>query len=136
MAGNQNFENIIFRSNDENYQREQFEHFQQRGVVSTRYPDFTCLHQLGLLQGIEWMLRQADLTFLCTHNQPTYPSLTLEFLSSYAYTTPAGEDEFLTGTATFRMFHTESSTPVQHHSQRSSKNGRPRTRIRESKHRT
>ena len=109
MAGNQNFGNIIFRSEDENYQREQFERFQQRGVVSTRYPDLTCLQQLGLLQGIEWMLHLANLTFLCTHNQPTYPSLTLEFLSSYDYTTPAGEDEFLTGTATFRMFNTEYS---------------------------
>jgi hypothetical protein len=109
MAGNQNFGNIIFRSEDDNYQREQFERFQQRGVTSTRYPDSTCLQQLGLLQGIEWMLRLADLTFLCTHNQPTYPSLTLEFLSSYAYNTPAGEDEFLTGTATFRMFNTEYS---------------------------
>ena len=109
MAGNQNFGNIIFRSGDDNYQQEQFERFQQRGVASTRYPDLTCLQQLGLLQGIEWMLRLADLTFLCTHNQPTYPSLTLEFLSSYDYTTPAGEDEFLTGTATFRMFNTEYS---------------------------
>ncbi|KAI5414141.1 hypothetical protein KIW84_058329 [Lathyrus oleraceus] len=109
MAGNQNFGNIIFRSGDDNYQQEQFERFQQRGVASTRYPDLTCLQQLGLLQGIEWMLRKADLTFLCTHNQPTYPSLTLEFLSSYDYTTPAGEGEFLTGTATFRMFNTEYS---------------------------
>ncbi|KAI5401167.1 hypothetical protein KIW84_065857 [Lathyrus oleraceus] len=109
MEGNQNFGNIIFRSEDDNYQREQFERFQQRGVTSTRYPDSTCLQQLGLLQGIEWMLRLADLTFLCTHNQPTYPSLTLEFLSSYAYNTPTGEDEFLTGTATFRMFNTEYS---------------------------
>ncbi|KAI5435278.1 hypothetical protein KIW84_021915 [Lathyrus oleraceus] len=109
MAGNQNFRNIIFRSKDDNYQREQFERFQHRGVTSTRYPDSTCLQQLGLLQGIEWMLRLADLTFLCTHNQPTYPSLTLEFLSSYAYNTPTGEDEFLTGTATFRMFNTEYS---------------------------
>ena len=109
MAGNQNFGNIIFRSGDDNYQQEQFERFQQRGVAPTRYPDLTCLQQLGLLQGIEWMLRRADLTFLCTHNQPTYPSLTLEFLSSYDYTTPAGEGEFLTGTATFRMFNTEYS---------------------------
>ncbi|KAI5422808.1 hypothetical protein KIW84_046004 [Lathyrus oleraceus] len=109
MAGNQNFGNIIFRSGDDNYQQEQFERFKQRGVASTRYPDLTCLQQLGLLQGIEWMLRRADLTFLCTHNQPTYPSLTLEFLSSYDYTTPAGEGEFLTGTATFRMFNTEYS---------------------------
>ncbi|KAI5385620.1 hypothetical protein KIW84_072285 [Lathyrus oleraceus] len=99
MAGNQNFGNIIFRSGDDNYQQEQFERFQQRGVAPTRYPDLTCLQQLGLHQGIEWMLRRADLTFLCTHNQPTYPSLTLEFLSSYDYTTPAGEGEFLTGTA-------------------------------------
>ncbi|KAI5403248.1 hypothetical protein KIW84_050721 [Lathyrus oleraceus] len=109
MAGNQAFRNIIFRSEDDNYQRQQFVRFQQRGVTSTRYPDSTCLQQLGLLQGIEWMLRLADLTFLCTHNQPTYPSLTLEFLSSYAYNTPTGEDEFLTGTATFRMFNTEYS---------------------------
>jgi hypothetical protein len=55
------------------------------------------------------MLRLADLTFLCTHNQPTYLSLTLEFLSSYSYNTPTGEDEYLTGTATFRMFNTEYS---------------------------
>jgi hypothetical protein len=109
MAGNQDFGNIIFRSEDENYQREQFECFQQRGVQSTRYPDLNCLQELGLLQGIQWMLRLADLTFLCTHNQPTYPSLTLEFLSSYSYTTPTGEDEYLTGTATFRMFNTEYS---------------------------
>ena len=109
MARNQDFGNIIFRSEDENYQREQFERFQQRGVISTRYPDLTCLQELGLLQGIEWMLRLADLTFLCTHNQPTYPALTLEFLSSYSYNTPTGEDEYLTGTATFRMFNTEYS---------------------------
>jgi hypothetical protein len=58
---------------------------------------------------VQWLLRLSDLTFLCSQNQPTYPSLTLEFLSSYSYTTPTGEDEYLTGTATFRMFNTEYS---------------------------
>jgi hypothetical protein len=53
MAGNQEFGNIIFRSEDDNYQREQFERFQQRGVVSTRYPDLNCLQELGLLQGVQ-----------------------------------------------------------------------------------
>ncbi|KAI5414818.1 hypothetical protein KIW84_040326 [Lathyrus oleraceus] len=109
MGENPQFGNIIFRSEDDNYQREQFDRFQQRGVVSTRYPDLNCLQELGLLQGVQWLLRLSDLTFLCSQNQPTYPSLTLEFLSSYSYTTPIGEDEYLTGTATFRMFNTEYS---------------------------
>jgi len=56
---------------------------------------------------VQWLLRLSDLTFLCTQNHPTYPSLTLEFLSSYSYTTPTGEDEYLTGVAKFRMFNTE-----------------------------
>ena len=55
MAENQHqaqFGNIIFRSEDDNYQQEQFVRFQQRGVVSTRYPDLNCLQELGLLQGV------------------------------------------------------------------------------------
>ena len=37
MARNQQFGNIIFRSEDDNYQREQFERFQQQGGASIVY---------------------------------------------------------------------------------------------------
>lgn len=49
----------------------------------------------------------SNLQFLCSQNHPTYPSLTLEFLSSYSYDTPSDENMFLTGVAKFRLFNTE-----------------------------
>jgi hypothetical protein len=71
--------------------------------------DHECLRELGLLEGVEWMLAAFSLTQLCTTPQPTYEALTLEFLSSYSYITPPGTQQYLTGVATFRMFGTEYS---------------------------
>ncbi|XP_050915206.1 uncharacterized protein LOC127130185 [Lathyrus oleraceus] len=47
MAENQQLGNIIFRSEDDNYQREQFERFQQRGVVSTSVADYYLAKRVG-----------------------------------------------------------------------------------------
>lgn len=90
-------------------QRNNYLKFYQRSVQVMRYVDHECLTELGLLEGVEWMLTNSSLTQLCTTPQPTYEALTLEFLSSYSYITPPGTTQYLTRVAIFRMFGTEYS---------------------------
>ena len=101
---------VVFRNGEagEN-QRDNYLKFYQRSIQATRYIDNECLTELGLLEGVEWMLTNSSLMQLCTTPKPTYEALTLEFLSSYSYITPPGATQFLTGVATFRMFGTEYS---------------------------
>lgn len=47
--------NIVFRTDDEGYQQEQYQKFQTRGILHTRYPDESCLRKLGLYEAIQWM---------------------------------------------------------------------------------
>jgi hypothetical protein len=102
--------NIVFREGEaDERQRDNYLRFYQRSVQATRYVDNACLTELGLSEGVEWMLNNSSLTQLCTNLQPTYKALTLEFLSSFSYITPHGVTQFLTGAATFRMFGTEYS---------------------------
>ena len=76
--------------------------FYQCSVQATRYVDNDCLTELGLSDGVEWMLNNSSLTHLCTNPQPTYEALTLEFLSSYSYITPHGATQFLIGVSSAR----------------------------------
>ena len=98
---------IIFRNQDGGHQREQYLKFHHRGVLATRYPNNDCLHKLGIFDGVDWLLRLSGLSFVCAQHHPTYPKLTLEFLSSFSYSTPSDDAMFLTGTASFHMFNTE-----------------------------
>jgi hypothetical protein len=101
---------VVFRNGEAGErQRNNYLKFYQRSVQATRYVDHECLTELGLLEGVEWMLTNSSLTQLCTTPKPTYEALILEFLSSYSYITPPGATQFLTGVATFRMFGTEYS---------------------------
>lgn len=101
---------VVFRNGEAGErQRDNYLKFYQHSVQATRYVDNECLTELGLLDGVGWMLTNSSLTQLCTTPQPTYEALTLEFLSSFSYITPPGATQFLTGVAIFRMFGTEYS---------------------------
>jgi hypothetical protein len=101
---------IIFREGEAGErQRDKYLGYYQRSVQPMRYVDNDCLKELGLLDGVGWMLNASGLTQLCTNPQPTYEALTLEFLSSFSYITRPGAALFLTGLAIFRMFGTEYS---------------------------
>lgn len=102
--------NIKFREGEVGeWQRDNYLRFYQCSVQPTRYVENDCLTELGLSNGVEWMLNTSGLTQPCTNRQPTYEALTLEFLSLFSYITPLGATQFLTGAATFRMFDTEYS---------------------------
>ena len=91
------------------HQEAQYHKFYQRLDIATRYVDVNCLRELGLLESVQWLLHNSDLSYVCTLNHPTYESLTLEFLSSFSYNTPAYDNMYLMGTANFRFFNDEYS---------------------------
>lgn len=102
-----NLTGIDFRNRDDGYQREQYLKFLKCGVIDTRYLEEECFRKLGLLQGVQWLLSNSDLTFACMQHHPTHQSLTLEVLSSYSYESPADEAMYLSGVAKLCMFNTE-----------------------------
>lgn len=82
--GTPDLSTVTFRDGEaDERQRSNYLKFYQRSVQATRYVDHELLRELGLLEGVEWMLVASSLTQLCTTPQPTYEALTLEFLSSY-----------------------------------------------------
>lgn len=71
---------VVFRNGEAGErQTNNYLKFYQRYVQATRYVDHEYLTELGLLEGVEWMLTNSSFTQLCT------TPLTLEFLSSYSY---------------------------------------------------
>src|SRR4051812_43698668 len=74
---------ISFRTDDNGEQREKYLSFYRRSVVATKYADVNCLHTLGLLESVQWMLNNVGLSHFCTRNDPTYEPIVLEFMSSF-----------------------------------------------------
>src|ERR1051325_9503177 len=105
---NQQIPGINLREGDQGEtQRTKFLKFQRRGLHPTRYVDTECLRDLGLLEGVQYLLRNVNLWTLCSQPQPTYENLTLEFLSSFCYITPNGLTNQLSGVARFSIFGTD-----------------------------
>ena len=100
----------MFRNGEaEVHQEAQYHKFYQRLDIATRYVDVNCLRELGLLDSVQWLLHNSDISYVCTLNHPTYESLTLEFLSSFSYNTPTDNNMYLTGTTKFLLFNDEYS---------------------------
>ena len=110
QRGEPDLSGIVFRNGEAGeHQEAQYRKFYQCFVTSTRYTDVNCLCELRLLDNVQCLLRNFDLTYVCILNHPTYESLTLEFFSSFPYNTHADENMYLTRTINFRMFNTEYS---------------------------
>ena len=58
---------ITFRNGEaiEN-QRAQYLKSYMRSIIPTRYVDTECLRKLGLLDSVQWLIRNSDLAFDCT----------------------------------------------------------------------
>ena len=88
QGGNTDFNGVVFREGrDGRKQQKDYEALLTRDIVPKRYADDSRLHSLGLYDSIYWMLDRLSLTHFYAHRDPTYVSLTLEFLSSLVYTT-------------------------------------------------
>ena len=67
---------IMFRNGEAGvHQEAQYQKFYQCSVTSTRYVDVNYLRELGLLDSVQWLLQNSDLSYVCTLNYPTYASL-------------------------------------------------------------
>ena len=94
---------MVFRDGEVGVRQEKLYHrFHQRGILPKRYIDEDCLHDLGLLDSVQFMLHASGLHHIATINLPTYEPLTLEFLSSFAYQTPPTPEvgQYLIGATT------------------------------------
>ena len=101
---------IVFRNGEAGvHQEAQYRKFYQYSITNTRYIDVNCLRELGLLESMECLLHNSDLSYVCTLNHLTYESLTLEFLSSFSCKTLTNDNMYLAGTANFRLFNDEYS---------------------------
>lgn len=86
---------VVFRNGEAGErQRDNYLKFYQCSVQATRYVDNECLTELGLLDGVGWMLTNSSLTQFSTTPQPTYEVVTLEFPSSFSYITPLAQLSF------------------------------------------
>lgn len=84
QGGEAGFNGVIFQQGkDDQKHRKNYESLNQ-DIVPTRYADDSCLCSLGLYDNVYWMLDRLSLTHFYACKDPTYVSLTLEFLSSLA----------------------------------------------------
>ncbi|KAI5401002.1 hypothetical protein KIW84_065730 [Lathyrus oleraceus] len=84
-------------------QRSNYHKLFKRNVLATRYPDNATLHDLGLIETVNWMLSNLDMSYSCSLTSAIYNRLTYEFLCSFRYSTPVGVSR-TTCTVYFRMF--------------------------------
>jgi ATHILA ORF-1 family len=65
--------------------RKNFEHFQKRKFVRFRYLDVMTMHTLDIYDKVKLILSEVRLWDVLISEQPTYRTLTLEFLSSFEF---------------------------------------------------
>lgn len=104
QGGNADFNGVVFREGrDGRKQQKHYEALLTQDIVPTRYASDSCLHNLGLYDSVYWMVDRLSLTHFYARKDPTYVSLTLEFLSSLVYTTNSWTSSTV-GTTKFHMF--------------------------------
>lgn len=84
-------------------QRSSYHKIFKRNVLATRYPDNSTLCDLGLIDCVNWMLRNLGMSYFCSLTIPTYIRFTYEILSSFRCATPVGGSR-TTSTIYFRTF--------------------------------
>lgn len=88
QGGNVDINRVVFREGrDGRKQQKHYEALLNWDIILIRYVDDSCLLSLGLYDNVYWMLDRLSFTHFYARRDPTYVSLTLEFLSSLAYTT-------------------------------------------------
>lgn len=107
QGGNVDFNGVVFHEGrDGRKQEKHYEALLTWDIVPTRYADDSCLRSLRLYDSVYQMLDRLSLTNFYACRDPTYVSLTLDFLKSLVYTINSWTISPI-DTVKFRMFNKE-----------------------------
>lgn len=96
---------MIVQFRDDN-QRNRYAVLSERPMLSTRYPNSTCMKDLGIEKNIHYLCNQIEWDEYAEDKHVTYRNLTLEFLISLIYDPSPGRG-FHSSQISFRLFRHE-----------------------------